>query len=143
MSDIPTLGPIKGWFLKVGGQVLLPKLTLRAPYFFFAVSLLPEISFIYSLNYKLLANGGRSKYVVYCWWECRIDVRKLAERSETKKIPENLVRFYDTMPRIFCFLLPKLLSFAPCSLFDPMLPAACTFLPHFSLKPLFTPSNRE
>ena len=66
-------------------------------------------------------------------------VRKLAERSEVKKILKSCVRFFDTMPRIFCSMLPKLLSIPPCSLifFGPMLPTPCPFGPHSprSLKP--------
>ncbi len=58
--------------------------------------------------------------------ESKMDVRKLAERSEVKTNPKNRVRFFDTMPRIFCSLLPKLLSLAPCSL---VFLATCSLLP--------------
>ena len=36
--------------------------------------------------------------------ESKMDVRKLAERSEVKTNPKNRVRFFDTMPRFFCSL---------------------------------------
>ena len=90
-------------------------------------------------------NIGKSEQVKICdvlVVESIIGVRKLAERSEAKKNPNNCVRFFDTVPRIFCSLLPKLLSFAPCSLafLTPcsLLPAPCTFGPHSprSLEPL-------
>ena len=115
---------------------VLPKLFLPS------ISLLPEISFICSLNQqkKILASRGRSKYVVYCWWKCQVDVSKLADRSKAKENLTNRVILFNTMPRIFCSSVPKLISIAPCSLvfFCPMLPAPCTFGSHSpcSLKPL-------
>ncbi len=62
---------------------------------------------------------GRSKHVVYCWWNCKLDARKSAKRSEAKKNPKNRGICIDTVPRIFCSLLPDV--------FGPMLPAPCNF----------------
>ena len=60
----------------------------------------------------------------------RVISGKIAQPREAKKNLKNCVRLLDTVPRIFCSLLPKLFSFnllfAPWSFWSH---APCTFNP--------------
>ncbi len=69
--------------------------------------------------------------------ENKIGVRKLSKRSEAKKNPKNHVRFFDTMPKIFCSCSLYYISFAPCSLafFWPHAPCSLHFWTQFSPLP--------
>ena len=78
---------------------VLPKLFLPSPCSPRFLKFAPWI-------FGILASEDRSKYAVYCWWKSKMEIRKLTERSEAKKNPENHVRFFETLPRIFCSLLP-------------------------------------